>query len=152
MWQRQQSLLQQLGITDILISANAGQTFPHTITTVRDTVREQGPLAGLAACLRQCKNDHLLAIAVDMPRLDAPFLQQFLDAKRPLIFQISTTGFFEPFPGLYPKSAADIADRRLQNGELSLQSFIREIHPDIHPIADPHYFQNWNTPGEIISP
>jgi molybdopterin-guanine dinucleotide biosynthesis protein A len=152
MWQRQQSLLRQLGITDILISANADQSFPRTITTVRDTVHEQGPLAGLAACLRQCKNDHLLAIAVDMPNLDAPFLQLFIDAKNPLIFQNDTTGYIEPFPGLYPKSAADIAEQRLQNDDLSLQSFIREIAPHIRPIADPHYFQNWNTPEEIITP
>lgn len=150
LWQRQAALLRDAGAGEILISANASQDFPGE-EMVRDESAGSGPLAGLAACLHRCQNDHLLAIAVDMPNLSVEFLRPLFDCQRPLVFQEHGSRFFEPFPGIYPKSAAAIADRRLRDDDLSLQDFIREIDPEVRVITPEMrpFFQNWNTPGEV---
>ena len=61
-------------VDDIVISANRNtETYKRYSTNVIvDTTQDyQGPLAGIAACLRRCNHKQILIIACDMPNLPA---------------------------------------------------------------------------------
>lgn len=157
LWRRQIALLQGLSPAQVILSANPRQVFPslsERVTLVRDAVENAGPLAGLAAVLAASRCPRVLVIAVDMPELDAPFLEKLVAAEECVVFR-DEAGFFEPFPAVYPAAAEDLAREALRTGRLALQDFLRERVDDGSMSAWPRveeerrFFRSWNRPDDI---
>jgi molybdopterin-guanine dinucleotide biosynthesis protein A len=129
LWSRQVSILRQFKPETILISGRQAPAWvPQDIQVVLDRPPSRGPLSGIAAALELLSTSHLLALAVDMPKMTSEHLEKLAS------FAAFSCGiiprnddYFEPLAAIYPKEAAPIALRALESSDFSLQSFAREL-------------------------
>ena len=127
LWQRQLQTLRDLAPSEIFL---AGPTQPEWIETgleiVADVGIDVGPLGGLVAVLRRCKNTRLLVLAVDLPNMTSEFLKQLLTTcpdNGGVIPKRSER--FEPLAAVYPVRCLPLAESCLDSGEYSLQQLVR---------------------------
>lgn len=67
----------------VLISANGEpDTYRRYGEVIADSVVDQGPLAGIAACLQQTSADFILVVPGDCPDYSSPLAEQLLAALR----------------------------------------------------------------------
>ena len=129
LWSRQLSILRQFNPETVLISCRQVPAWaPQDIQVVLDRPPSRGPLSGIAAALESLSTSHLLALAVDMPRMTPEHLRK-LASFAALSYGIIPRNhdYFEPLAAIYPKEAAPIALRALESSDFSLQSFAREL-------------------------
>jgi len=161
LWARQLRLLRELKPDALWISARARPVWcPAEIETIIDEPPSRGPLTGLAAALGKLQTSHLLALAVDMPRMTAEPLRK--------LWSLATAGcgiapargdLLEPLCAIYPSEAATNASNALAaGGDVSLQSFVhglcRENRMQIYAVneSERRFFLNVNTPGDLGNP
>lgn len=131
LWKHQVSKLRQLNPAEILISCREDQKFEgsETFFRVHDEVKDRGPLAGLSASLNHASEPLTLVLAVDLPNMAPSFLGSLLDQATPERGVVTRweNGFWEPLAAVYPTAeVAKIANRRLNEADLSLQGLIKE--------------------------
>jgi molybdopterin-guanine dinucleotide biosynthesis protein A len=155
----QAALLRSIHVNDLLISAR-----PHTdygvpgAHRVYDTHPDTGPLAGIAVALAHSTQPHLLALAVDLPRITAPLLKSLLEVIAPGVGSApSTPRGFEPLCAVYPNtpdSRAAIA-AALASTNFSLQHLLHSavnagwMRPVSIAETDLPLFANWNSPEDV---
>ncbi len=160
LYQSQLEKLRQVSPLAILLSVRPGQEFPALdadVEIVPDTAADRGPLAGLSACLEKSPAPWLLLLAVDLPRITAPFLNGMVSQaeKKACGIVPRIDGRWEPLAAVYPRSLLKKARQHLAEGKLSLQGFIdealadglvvaREVTPSERPL-----FLNLNTPEDL---
>ncbi len=157
----QAALLRSIHVNDLLISAR-----PHTdynvpgAHRVYDTHPDTGPLAGIAAALAHSTQPHLLALAVDLPRVTVPLLKSLVDHLAPGVGAVPVTASgFEPLCAVYPNTPDSRAaiDAALASHDLSLQHLLRTAVNTgwmrAIPVAESDLpaFANWNTPSDVSS-
>src|SRR5215467_14754983 len=77
LWQRQLTLLKKLHPQNLCVSARCRPAWcPADIEIMLDEPPSRGPLSGLAAALTRLKTSHLLALAIDLPRMTGLHLRQ----------------------------------------------------------------------------
>lgn len=154
LWARQVRLLRELNPDVLWISARTRPEWcPAEIEVVMDEAPSRGPLSGLAAALQRVQTSHLLALAIDMPRMTAEPLHRLWPlAKRGCGVVPVCNDLLEPLCAIYPMGAATDAAAALRSGsDVSLQTFVhalcRENRVQMHPVGDAEksFFQNVNT-------
>ena len=177
LWQRQLQILRELGPSEIFLAGPAQPKWIKTgVEIVADAVDDAGPLGGLVAVLRRCRNAHLLALAVDLPNMTTQFLEQlFVTCTRNsgvvpkrcgASFQLANqkqrnlktcATQFEPLAAIYPASCLALAEDCLTSGDFSLQQLVRRATKaglmTTKEIADgeEHLFFNLNTPADLAA-
>jgi molybdopterin-guanine dinucleotide biosynthesis protein A len=155
LWQRQFELLQELRPAEIFFSGEPRGPYPKSLDWVPDAVPSIGPLGGLVSCLRQCKTEWLLILAVDLPRMTAELAQQMVDARQPGKGIVPVVGSrFEPLIAVYSRLALDLAERHAASGQYRMQDLAGELVSTglslTYPVRseDEPLFVNWNTPAD----
>ena len=159
LWQRQINRLLELMPQALWISARERPAWcPPGIETVLDESPSRGPLSGLTASLDRLQTSHLLALAIDLPRMTAEQLRRLCALAEPGRGVIPLNGeMFEPLCAIYPIEAAATARAALAAGELSLQqlaqTLVRENRAIAHPLSEreKEFFHNANTPADLSS-
>ena len=155
MWERQGSVLQAAGATEIFISARPEQAWvPAGVAVVRDARADAGPLAGIVAALERAAHGHLMVLAVDLPAMRAEGFGELRARCGPGVGAVGrhsgATGCFEPLAAIFPREILPAARAALGRGEGSLQRLIaaeaarfavREIGAD-----EAAWFENRNEP------
>lgn len=156
---RQAALLAAVGCREILISGRPGVDYgvPEA-RVIFDPADDQGPLGGLVAALRTMQEARLLALAVDLPRMTAEFLQRMIsvgDASMSVV-PCGRHGY-EPLGACYARSLRGPAEAALIGGRLSLQELVAEAEAaglvrrlSLSP-GDERVFENWNAPEDVSS-
>lgn len=153
MLQRQLSLLAACSTEAPMVSARTGQDLPALPPpAIRiDDDGESGPLGGIVPALSHTAADHLLVIAVDLPKLSEHEL-------RPLCQRIKTPdhGVYAETPGgpqplvsIIPRCLLPELQTALAEGQLSLRSLLAgplRTRMIAVAFADETPFQNWNAP------
>jgi molybdopterin-guanine dinucleotide biosynthesis protein A len=151
LWQHQLDTLRQLSPDQLLLSGPSRDG----IEGIADEVKDAGPLAGIAAALRQSTSSLLVVLAVDLPSMTADFLRSLLaQCEKGRGIVPSSRERFEPLAAVYPFSCASLAADALRRGEFSVQDFVqraldqrylheREISPN-----EKWLFQNLNKPED----
>jgi molybdenum cofactor guanylyltransferase len=126
LWQIQLELLRQLTPQEIFVSARSDPEWrPADIQFVADDPPSRGPLSGLAASLDRMSTSHLLALAIDMPRMSNKYLE-FLCAQiepgRGVVPKIGDRA--EPLAAIYPREAAIDFHHALTGTDFSLQTLV----------------------------
>ena len=160
LWRRQLQLLQALNPIEIFI---AGPVRPEWIASglkiIPDAADDCGPLGGLVAVLRRCKNTQLLALAIDLPNMTSAFLRQLLSTC-PVDGGIipKRNDRFEPLAAIYPAAPClSLAENYLKSGEYSLQRLARRAIEAKLMItretldAEESLFFNLNTPADLAA-
>jgi molybdopterin-guanine dinucleotide biosynthesis protein A len=158
LWQRQLALLQELAPQRIFWSGFARDGLPPDLTVVTDLVPDAGPLAGIGACLAASESELLVVLAVDLPCMNAPFLERLLltcTASRGAVTRWD--GRFEPLAAVYPRTMLALARQHLAESRLALQDFVaagvKAGCLEAFPVSteDRPLFHNVNRPQDLSS-
>jgi len=114
-----------------IIVRNSFQDFSFLeCPTVEDLIPEKGPLGGLYTALSYFSGEPVMIVTCDMPKLRLSRLKELQDNfdedKLVTLFEI-TKDRYQPFPGIYKPELASEALAKLNNNELSLQGFLKNI-------------------------
>jgi molybdopterin-guanine dinucleotide biosynthesis protein A len=157
LWMRQLNLLRRLKPEVLCISARSKPSWcPVDATVVLDKQPSHGPISGLVATLEQLKTSHLLALAIDLPRMNEQQLARLWAQAQPGRGIVpENAGLFEPLCAIYPCEAGLVARTSLESGELSLQNLVRILgrqdRVEIHsvPMTERGVFLNANSPADL---
>ena len=156
LWSRQIRILRELHPSKVIISArNKSDWHPLDIEVVLDESPSRGPLSGLAAVLERIQTTHLLALAVDLPRMTSAHLKKLWALVEPGIGLVpQNDGLGEPLCAIYPAEAINVAREALSKEDVSLRRFIKtladqkRIHFYTVTQSESPLYQNANTPEE----
>ena len=154
LWQRQLAVLRALAPAELFISGFHREGFPPEVPLLADGAPNLGPLAGIAAALREMRSPLLVVLAVDMPAMTTEFLEELLRGcgdGRGVVPRHPGTGFYEPLAAVYPGQCQPLATAKLAEQDRSLQSFVRAAVSLVRaydiPATQDVLFGNWNEPG-----
>lgn len=139
------------------LSTNAEQRFPQVMEGVSrliDREPDLGPLGGLETIFAQSRAPFLLVLAVDLPLMEADFLNSLLAFRRGIVPKLE--GRWEPLAALYPREAMlDLIKARSARGNRKLQDLLDEAEAEgvIAPLPvtgkTVRFFSNLNRPGDL---
>ena len=154
---RQVALLQELGLTQILISLRRDTTCPDAgLMVIRDETEGLGPLGGIVAAMRLAPHRRLLVLAVDLARVDAPFLRSLLGRS----FGASgaaprVSGRWEPLCAIYPPNSLALAEEMLAGPTRSPSALVAALASEgamtayVVPAAKREQLRSWNRPEDL---
>jgi len=126
---------------------------------VEDVYRNRGPLGGIHAALSASSIDLNLMLAVDLPFVDADFLQYLLARARgstAIVTLPRAAGGLQPLCAVYRRPFAEIAEEALRNGRNKIDSLFAKagtcvIEDDelVRAGFSPEMFRNLNTPDDL---
>ncbi|MBA3652531.1 MAG: molybdenum cofactor guanylyltransferase [Chthoniobacterales bacterium] len=152
LWRRQLATLRGLLPEQIMISGPPRDG----CEVVEDEVAGAGPLAGMAAALKNCRSPLLIVLAVDLPAMTTDFLQSLVALCRDGKGVVPRGAeFFEPLAAVYPAACAGLATAALQRAEFSMQNFVRAameqelLVPRTILPSEMSLFANLNTPADL---
>ena len=156
LWQWQLRMLEELKPGEIFWSGPPRPGVPENIRVIPDEVGNAGPLSGISACLHVLQSDLLVALAIDLPRMNAAFLKS-LQARCSISCGVVVQhgDFFEPLAAIYPKSLHRLAAEHLRQQRYALQDFVREAvragSLQAIPLEerDSPLFKNLNSPADL---
>lgn len=159
LWARQLKMLSELKPAALWVSARTRPAWcPAEIEAVLDKPPSCGPLSGLCAALKKLRTTHLLALAVDLPRMEAAHLKNLWQLARPGGGVLPMNGDdAEPLCAIYPGGELVIqsAARALAGGDFSLRSFTGTLRQagcmGIFRLSETerNFYLNANTPDEF---
>jgi molybdopterin-guanine dinucleotide biosynthesis protein A len=158
LWSRQLRTLRELQTETIFISARTRPAWcPPEIETVLDESPSRGPLSGLAAALNSIQTTHLLALAVDMPLMDAAFLDGLSARARKGcgVVGVVAGGHYEPLAAIYPREALAEVRRFADTGGTAFQPLLAILIAERLMTAvrisrsENNLFQNINTRRDL---
>ena len=156
LWRRQRDVLRLAGAEELLLSARPDQAWARRADVcdlvVTDSVPGLGPLAGIVAALEHAAHDHLMVLAIDLPRLPVPWFRKLIADCGPDTGAVGIrAGRFEPLAAIYPRRLLLLARAALARGDLALQPLVNEavtaglLHARPITAAETQWFENWNT-------
>ena len=159
LWQRQLGVLEELKPAEIFWSGAPRPGLPAHVRLVADAIEDAGPLAGISACLNVLRSDLLVVLAIDLPHMNASFLQSLLArCSRTRGAAARHGGYFEPLAAVYPKGLHALAAEHLSQKRHALQDLIREalgqgLMEEV-PLSesDVPLFKNVNAPDDLNDP
>jgi len=156
LWARQVDVLRGLAPEAVVASARERpEWLVPEVLFVADAPNGRGPLGGIAAALGAMKTTHLLALAVDMPEMNAAHLAKLWGAAKigrgvmPYI-----DGEAEPLAAIYPAEALAVATGLLKGEDVSMRNFAENLtttgRMKRYEIgkADAPLYANWNKPAD----
>jgi len=126
---------------------------------VEDVYRNRGPLGGIHAALSASSTDLNLMLAVDLPFVDADFLQYLLSRAREstaIVTLPRAAGGLQPLCAVYRRPFAEIAEEAMRNGRNKIDSLFAKVGTCV--IEDDELaragfssemFHNLNTPDDL---
>lgn len=122
------------------------------LVQLEDEARGRGPLGGLAALLAHAGDRRALAVAVDMPFVDAEDLRALLEAAPDAIaIAPRREDRWEPLCAVYrAPDALEVVRRRLREGSLSLQGLLDELGA-IEAELPASHLHDWDRPEDAAS-
>jgi molybdopterin-guanine dinucleotide biosynthesis protein A len=129
LWARQLSLLRELKPAALWVSARAAPPWlPSDAELISDSPPSRGPLSGIAAALDCMPSSHLLALAVDLPRMTVEHLRKIADMASLGCGVIPRNQeHLEPLAAIYPKQAVASARTAFTSQDASMRSLAGEL-------------------------
>lgn len=125
---------------EVLVVGKAGE-LPFDV--IDDASEVRAPIAGVVAGLRAAKNDVVIFLPVDCPRVTPELIRELGDACRDAA--VPQTG---PLPGAWSKSALPALEQRLANGPYALYRAYEDL--DVAELQiDPQLLADVDTPAEL---
>lgn len=119
-----------------------------------ESPQSHGPLVGLAQGLAQIETPWVLALACDLPQLQAATLQRWmghLDGLPPtaLAYLPKVSDRWEPLCGFYRRSCLPPLEAFIQTGGRSFQRWLATQPIEVIPEVESPMFFNLNTPADL---
>lgn len=149
--------IRALGVEEVFISGRAGEDYAALKCPVLfDLEPGFGPLGGIERGLHQCSSPLLLVLAVDLPQMSVPFLQNLLrrcDRLTGVVPKLHQQ--LEPLAAIYPKRCHALAATAVARSRWAVRDFAeaarheRAVHTFSVATADEKCFANWNYPTDL---
>lgn len=115
----------------------------HNILLDNATFENAGPMTGLLSVLNQLPSTALLVMGCDYPMFTEADMKSLIDARSTdfdcVCYHNSDSGFDEPLLAVYEKQCASLLLEFYQNGNTSLQQFLKTIRTKrIFPVQIDH--------------
>ena len=141
-------VLRELDVEIVLVGRRAeyaGVELPQ----LEDAELGRGPLSGLAALLAHAGDRRALALACDMPRVEAEDLRALLDAAPDAVAVAPRReDRWEPLCAVYDAGRAlEVVRRRLREGSLALQGLLDELGAVEADLPASH-LHDWDRPED----
>ncbi|MTI81197.1 MAG: molybdenum cofactor guanylyltransferase [Firmicutes bacterium] len=143
---------------DILIITNTPTEYHRfSVRVAGDIYPGFGPLSGIHAALTHAENNRLLAVACDMPFVEANLARYLIESVKDYDVAIPVVeGYFEPLFAVYSKSCIKHIERCMEKKKLRIIDFFSSVkvkyvkEEEISQVADlERVFYNVNTPKEL---
>lgn len=126
---------------------------------VEDVYRDQGPLGGIHAALSTSPTELNVMLAVDLPFVEANFLQYLLTRAREsgaMVTLPRAAGGLQPLCAVYQRSFAAVAEDSLRSGRNKIDSLFAKVETcviDEEELVRGGFslemFRNLNTPDDL---
>jgi len=128
LWRHQLRTLQNTGAGEILISGRKDACYGASgYSIVEDTIKNAGPLSGVAALLSAAAHPLVFILAIDMPYMTGPYIERLRGECSGGCGAVPRkAGFFEALAAFFPKKAEALANEALRGEDHSMQHFVRE--------------------------
>jgi molybdenum cofactor guanylyltransferase len=137
----------------------SAEKFARFGNVVEDVYPECGPLAGIHAALVASTTDRNLVLAVDLPFIQARFLQFLMSRSKDLGATVTLPRVddrWQPLCAVYQKEFAAPAEAALKKGEFRIDALFPSIKLKIIDGGElarmgmsPEMFRNLNTPADL---
>jgi molybdopterin-guanine dinucleotide biosynthesis protein A len=154
---RQIETVQAAGAAEIFISGRADADYSaFGLRVVHDEFADAGPLGGIHAALLAASRQLLLVLAVDLPAMNAEFLNRLATVSgggTGVIPRVS--GRIEPLAAIYPRAALEFTGTMLNEHKFAVRDFAAACLqaglavPADFSGEDLHLFQNLNSPADL---
>lgn len=141
-----------LGLPIVVAGGNA----PAGVHRLSDEAAGVGPIGGLCALLAYAGTRPVIALACDLPYVQAPLLARLVDAESSaavLAPRDPESGKWQPLFARYtPERALPAFRAALASGERSLQTVLRELPvEELELSADEHaLLRDWDQPDDML--
>jgi molybdopterin-guanine dinucleotide biosynthesis protein A len=99
-----------------------------TARVVTDERPGDGPLPALATALRRMRGDRMVAVATDMPMLNAELLAYLLDRSEGYDATVPRVGdALQPLHAVYTRGCLPFIEAQLARGDLKVDRFVGEV-------------------------
>jgi len=143
---------------EVRIVGDAGK-FSAFGPVVEDVYRDQGPLGGIHAALSTSPTELNVMLAVDLPFVEANFLQYLLTRAREsgaMVTLPRAAGGLQPLCAVYQRSFAAVAEDSLRKGRNKIDSLFAKVQTcviDEEELVRGGFslemFRNLNTPDDL---
>lgn len=150
--ERMRDMLQGMGLEVALVGRDSRYD-SLGLPAIDDEPSGIGPLGGLIGLLRHAGDRVTLAIACDMPFVEAPLVQRLLtSAEAPAVAPRKGTRWEPLFARYVPESVLSVARARASREERSLQGLLDALGARELPITEAEWSQlrDWDTPSDRI--
>lgn len=117
--------------------------------TISDNIKEQGPAQGIVTALTDCNTEQCIIVSCDMPLVTKLMIHQLTNLILNSDIICYESDYLFPFPGVYSKSILPLWKEKIAEGNLKMQSLIKQFNYKTLPIEDPELFLNVNTPEDV---
>lgn len=141
-------------VPHILISSNAALAPDETCKIIPDLFPEKGPMGGLYSVMQASDSEVFLVLSCDTPFVPATLLKQLLETPcTQALVPVYKQALF-PFPGVYKRSILPMLSQHLENDDLKMKLFLKNIRAQEYVIEEGIFakeqtmFTNINTPED----
>jgi len=135
-------------VDDIIISANRNITSyqKYADNVVSDLSSSyQGPLAGIAACLKHCRHSHAVVVACDMPGLPDDLVSRLLAAMKNNDISIAAVDKHHQLALVLKTSLAESIQKQLDMDNRRLLQWVKSMaHASVSFDDEANAFMNLN--------
>jgi molybdopterin-guanine dinucleotide biosynthesis protein A len=149
--ERMRDMLRGLGL-DVVLVGRDPRYESLRLHTVDDEPGGIGPLGGLIGLLRHADDRAVVAIACDMPYIQAPLVEQLLAAPQASAVAPRQGATWEPLFARYaPESVLSVARARASRGERSLQGLLDGVRARELVLTEDDWLQlrDWDSPSDV---
>ena len=142
----------------IVVGYRAERPLPEGVRAFPDSYPDAGALGGLCAGLEEARNEHALAVPVDMPFLSLPLLEWLIAQPRDYDVLAPVYDLVQTLHAIYAKRCIEVIRRRLADSQKSMIGLLEEPElrvryvnqDDVERLAPGgRAFTNLNTPGDL---
>lgn len=157
LWARQLEMLRGLPLEKMFVSARARPHWcPSDVEVVLDEPPSRGPLSGIAAALGKRSTTHLLALAIDLPKMTTAHLEKLWKQVRPGVGVIpKNEGYFEPLCAIYPAEALPYAETLLMGEDVAMHGLAQKLVDEKRALvyrveaSEQKFYHNMNSPMDV---
>ena len=149
--ERMRDMLQGMGL-DVVLVGKDPRYDSLGLPAVEDEPGGIGPLGGLIGLLHYAGEKVAVAIACDMPFIDAPLVGKLLSAPEATIVAPRRGGVWEPLFARYDaQGVLPTARERASGGHHSLQKLLAALETRELPLPEPDWakLRDWDSPADI---
>ena len=138
-------------VTSIVISANRNLEIYSSLgyPIFADSEPFQGPLGGIATCLRKIETEYALIVPTDAPLIPTDLVSLLIGYRPARLILCEDQKRLQPLFGLYHHSLAESIEQFLGTGARKLTLWCEQQEPVRVTIGDNQAFTNLNTPEDL---